>query len=143
MRFTLIALFAGSAFSCFAPEAGALPPISNELMLPLGGKATTYANFDDSSGGIPVIERGRMLGVACADVNNDGADVRVIMALTPGQQPTGYSSVLATDQTITTGTVHVRVPDVPQFAHHTVYVRVYITDKQGMHTCDAGRVRIV
>jgi hypothetical protein len=136
-------MFASSAMMCATAGAFASPPLSTELMLPLSGKISTYVNNDDRSGGIPTVERGKMLGVACADVNRAGADVRVIMALAPGETPTGYSGVLATDQKITTGTVHVRVPDVPQFANHTVHVKVYVVDPRGTHTCDAGRVRIV
>jgi len=61
----------------------------------------------------------------------------------PGDAPTGYSSVLATNQTVARHAVHVQVPDVPDFANHTVDVKVYVTDAKGTHACDAGRVRIV
>jgi hypothetical protein len=142
MRLASIGLFAGSAMLC-ASAAFASPPLSNELMLPLSGKVSTYVNPDDKGGGIPTIERGKYLGVACANVERTGADVRVVMALAPGEEPTGYSGVLATDQKITTGTVHIRVPDMPELAHHTVRVKVYVMDAHGTHTCDAGRVRIV
>jgi hypothetical protein len=128
---------------CLMAGVSASPPVSNELLLPLAGKISTYVNPDDKGGGIPTIERGKMLGVACAEVNRSGADVRVVMSFTPGETPTGYSGVLATDQTITPGAVHIRVPDVPEFANHTVRVKVYVVDTHGTHTCDAGRVRIV
>jgi hypothetical protein len=35
------------------------------------------------------------------------------------------------------------VPDLPDLAQHTVRVRVYVTDTNGVHSCNAGRVRIV
>jgi hypothetical protein len=142
MRLASIGLFASSVMLCMT-AANASPPISNELMLPLSGKVSSYINPDDNGGGIPTIGRGKLLGVACADVNRAGADVRVVMSLTPGEEPAGYSGVLATSQKITPGTVHIRVPDLPELAQHTVSVKVYVVDAHGTHTCDAGRVRIV
>jgi hypothetical protein len=123
----------------------ASPAISNELMLPLGGKVANYAPVDDHGGGVPSVAHGQSLGIACTDVREAGAVVQVVMQIAHavGETATGYSAVLATEQKITDGTVHVRVPDVPGFAQHTVNVRVYVTGSKGTHSCDGGRVRIV
>ena len=104
---------------------------------------TSYTS-PDIGGGIPKVARGQFLGLACANVEHVAVDaVRVVMSLASNEPPTGYTGVLATDQTITGGTVHVRVPDLPDLAQHTVRVKVYVTDGHGVHSCDAGRVRIV
>jgi hypothetical protein len=137
MRGTLIAIV------MIATCAVASPPFASELKLPLGGVITTYTS-PEAGGGIPKVVRGQLLGLACANVERAAADaVQVVMSLTSDEPSTGFTGVLATDQTITSGTVHVRVPDLPELAEHTVHVKVYVTDAQGMHSCDAGSVRIV
>jgi hypothetical protein len=125
--------------------AMASPPISSELMLPLAGKSAGYAPLDDHGGSVPSVARGQTLGIACADIHQAGAVVQVVMliAKTLGETATGYSAVLATEQILTDGAVHVRVPNVPGLSQHTVNVRVYVTDSKGTHSCDGGRVRIV
>jgi hypothetical protein len=71
--------------------------------------------------------------------------VQVVMQIASavGETATGYNAVLATEQKIAGATVHVRVPDVPGIAQHTVNVKVYVTGSKGTHSCDGGRVRIV
>jgi hypothetical protein len=138
MRWTLTSIVAYT----ITTAAFASPPYANELMLPYGGTAN-YAS-PDAGGGIPSVARGQFLGLACANVQRAAADaVRVVMSLAADEPSTGYTGVLATDQTITADTVHVRVPDLPDLAQHTVRVRVYVTDTNGVHSCNAGRVRIV
>lgn len=121
----------------------ASPVVSNELMLPACGK--TYVPSGDRGGSVPSVARGQTLSVACADAGEAGADVKVVMqiAQTAGEAATGYSAVLATEQKIANGTVHVRVPDVPGLSQHTVNVRIFVTDTKGTHRCDGGKVRIV
>ena len=119
-------------------SALAAPPYVNELMLPTGGITATKDK------GPPNAIRGQLLGVACANVELAGAEaVQVVMYLAPNEKPTGYRGVLVTEQTVTPGTVHVRVPDMPELADHTVSIRVYYADTTGRHTCDAGHVKIV
>ncbi len=133
------------AYAAVLGAAIASPAISNELMLPLGGKAANYALLDDQGGSVPKVARGQALGIACADVREAGALVQVVMqiARAVGETATGYNAVLATEQKITDGTVHVRVPNVPGIAQHTVNVKVYVTGSKGTRSCDGGRIRIV
>ena len=109
------------------------------------GRITTYAPADLGGDGIPVVTRGAQFAIACDNIKSSGTDVRVVMSLddTAGDAPTGYSAVLATNQTVARHAVHVRVPSTPDIANHTVKVKVYVTDAKGTHACDAGRVRIV
>jgi len=139
MRFSVAGLLAGGALFC---AALASPPISGELMLPLAGKA--YVAPDEGAG-IPSVARGQALGIACAEASRAGADVRVVMQVdadSDDDDPAGFGAVLATDQKVERGTVHVRVPNMPDLSHRTVNVKVFVMDSHGTHTCDAGRVRI-
>ena len=134
-------------FACAAVLVAAMasPAISNELMLPLAGTATGYAPPNEHGGNVPSVARGQALGIACADIRQAGADVQVVMSFATGlgEMRTGYSAVLATEQMLTDGAVHVRVPNLPGLSQHTVNVKVYVTDSKGTHSCDGGLVRIV
>ena len=109
------------------------------------GRLKTYATTDAGGASIPMVTRGAQFAIACDGIKSNASDVRVVMSLdaASGDEPTGYSSVLATQQTVARHAVHVQVPDVPDLANHTVDVKVYVTDAKGTHACDAGRVRIV
>ncbi len=134
----------------FAVIAGAVSPalaasiVPGELFL-RGCRGATYAPLNENGGAVPSVTRGQPLGIACADVNQADADVRVVMQVSnsAGDSPTGYAAVLATDQTVERGMVHIRVPDVPGLAQHTVSIKVFVVDRRGTHSCNAGRVRIV
>ena len=136
-----------SGIGCVAMlgAAFASPAIYNELMLPLAGRVAGYAPTDDHGGSVPSVTRGETLGIACADISGPEARVQVVMEIAHvlGESVTGYQAVLATDQRLGSGTVHVRIPDVPGISQHTVNVKVYVTDTKGTHRCDGGLVRIV
>ena len=93
----------------------ASPAISNELMLPLAGTGRGLCPDRRAGGSVPSVARGETLGIACADIRGPGADVQVVMQIAHvlGETATGYEAVLATDQKIGDGAVHVRVPDLP------------------------------
>jgi hypothetical protein len=135
MRAALIAIVTAT----ITTAALASPPYANELMLPAGGMAQA-----PTKASVPSVARGQFIGLACANVERAADDaVRVVMSLASNEPSTGYAGVLATEQTISGKTVHVRVPDLPELAQHTVRVKVYVTDRSGVHSCDAGRVKIV
>jgi len=131
-------LAALAALSC---AALAMPPYINETMLPAGGAASTAA---PAAPAVPLVARGNYIGVPCADVEHAAADaVSVVMSFAAGEAQTGFAGVLATEQTVTQGMVHVRVPRISELAQHTVQVKVYVAGKHGLRSCDAGKVRIV
>ena len=140
-------LWCVSGIGCIAVLGAALaaPAISNELMLPLAGTVAGYAPTDEHGGGVPSVARGEALGIACADIRGPDARVQVVMQIAHvlGETATGYEAVLATDQKLGDGAVHVHIPDVPGISQHTVNVKVYVTDSKGTHSCDGGRVKIV
>jgi hypothetical protein len=106
------------------------------------GHLVSYATVD-VGGGVPTVNRGDQFDVACDSISAASADVRVVMALGGNDgAATGYSAVLATNQTVARHAVHVQVPDVPDLANRTVNVKVYVTDARGTKACDAGRVHI-
>ena len=107
------------------------------------GHIVPYATMDVGGAGILTVNRGDQFAIACDDIKARGADVSVVMSLASGEQPTGYTAVLATDQRVARHAVQVRVPDMPDLANHTVNVKVYVTDAKGTKACDAGRVHIV
>jgi hypothetical protein len=54
----------------------------------------------------------------------------------------GYRSVLATDQEIRAGGLHVRVPDLPEAANRVFQVKVFRLGEEAPEICDAGTIRI-
>ena len=122
--------------------ATSAPALANGIQV-VPGHLTPYATSDMGGGGIPTVNRGDLFAIACDDIKASGADVRVVMALSSADLPTGYTAILATNQKVARHAVHVQVPDVPDIANHTVNVKVYVTDAKGTRACDAGRVHIV
>ena len=144
MRLSFIGLVASAAIIGVVSPAMAAPVTSGEVIL-LTGKITTYASPNENGGDVRNVARGQSLAIACAEVTQPDADVRVVMKVNNGVSdlPTGYALIMAAEQTVERGMVHVKVPDVPSLAQHTVNIRVFVVDRQGTHSCDAGRVRIV
>ncbi len=92
---------------------------------------------------VPTISRGHEFAIMCDDIANPNSDVRVLMSVADaGNMPTDHSSIMATNQRVSRHAVSVQVPDMPEFANHTVNVRVFVTNGKGTKQCDAGRVRI-
>ena len=73
----------------------ATPALANGIAV-TPGHLTTYAPTDLGGASIPTVGRGSQFAVACDGIKSSGADVRVVMSLAnaPGDEPTGYSSVL-------------------------------------------------
>jgi len=129
----------------FAVLLAAVTPAAANGITTVTARITTYAPADPGGDGIPTVTRGTQFAIACDGITSSGNDVRVVMSLddTAGDAPTGYSAVLATQQTVALHAVQVQVPDIPDLANHTVTVKVYVTDASGIKTYDAGRLRIV
>lgn len=99
----------------------------------------------DTGTAVAEVSRGAVLQIACAGLGSRPADVRVVMSFDPGESVTesGYNAVLATDQTVSSGQVSIKVPDVPGISRHTLNVKVFVTDAVGTRSCDAGRVKVL
>ena len=122
------------------------PAFANSFVKP-AGKIILFQPSDTQSGGdVPTLSRGEEFGVNCSCMGSsmDAIHTRVVLKLSsePGQAPTGYKKLLATDQRIENGALRVRVPNTPGLANHTVDVQVYVVERRGAHACDAGKVRI-
>ena len=104
-----------------------------------------YAPAQLGGSEVTPVDRGQDLAIECGCLDAPGADVSVVMALDPvqGEAPTGYQKVLLTDETVGGNAVHVRVPDMPDLANHTVTLKVYVTSAKGTTACNAGHLRIV
>jgi hypothetical protein len=96
-----------------------------------------------SGNAVPTVNRGTDFAITCNDIRAASSDVRVVMSLADnGDQPTGYSSIIATNQHVSRHAVSVTMPDMPDIVNHTVNVKVYVTDGKATRACDVGRVRI-
>ena len=95
---------------------------------------------------IPVVAPGDMIGVACGplQVAQKDSDVRVVLTVSakPGDTNPGYGKVLATEQKVAAGSVHVTVPDLPDISDHVYDLTVYVVGTKGAQTCDAGHVKV-
>jgi hypothetical protein len=95
---------------------------------------------------ITVVSPGEQIGIACSalSVAQQNSDVRVVLTISaaPGDSAPGYNKVLATDQQLSKGTVHVKVPNTPEIANHTYDMSVYVMDNNGSQSCDAGSVKV-
>jgi hypothetical protein len=101
----------------------------------------------DSGAGVPSVSPGEQMAIACDALaaTKPDADVRVVMTLTQPKTEgdTGYKKLLATNEQVQGGAVHVRVPDAPNLPHHTVHVQVYVMDAKGTRACDGGTIKVV
>lgn len=110
-----------------------------ELRLPVIDQVAST----DGGGGVPQAARGQYLGLSCSAIDRDGDDgVAVVLYPDNGVAPTGIAGVLATEQKVEPGIVHVRVPDFPELADHILRVKVYYRDGATTHICDGGNVKI-
>lgn len=96
---------------------------------------------------IPVVAPGDQIGVACGalKVAQQNSDVRVVLTVSamPGNSDSpGYGKVLATEQKVARGAVHVTVPDLPNISDHTYDLTIYVVGTKGLESCDAGHVKV-
>jgi hypothetical protein len=95
---------------------------------------------------IPVVAPGDQIGVACGplQIAQKDSDVRVVLTVSakPGDKDSGYGKVLATEQKVAAGSVHVTVPDLPDISDHVYDLTVYVMGTKGAQSCDAGHVEV-
>lgn len=113
----------------------------------MSGPANKIDHFAPGDEIVPIVAPGEEIGIACdaLEVAAPNNDVRVVLTIsaapTDGPSP-GYQKVLATNEELTKGAVHVRIPEVPDLANHTVNVNVYVVNADGARNCDAGHMHI-
>ena len=96
---------------------------------------------------VPIVAPGEVIGIACnaLTVSAPGNEVRVVLTISaePSEAPApGYRKVLATNEDLSPGAVHVRVPEMPDLTNHTVNVNVYVVNALGLQDCNAGHMHI-
>lgn len=125
-----------------AAALGAGPALANDKA-PMDKSAARAA----TAGSVRLVRPGDEIGIACAALDDSVSvnDVRVVLTLAPAPLEAatpGYRKVLATDEHLAKGAVHVRVPSVPDLANRVVAVSVYVVKADGARNCEAGQLRI-
>jgi len=88
------------------------------------------------------VAAGEMVMISGECVADADDDVRVVLSLADDTDAqAGYHSMLVTDQTREDGTLHVRVPNMPEAKHHVFRVRLFV-GADDPRICDAGSIRI-
>lgn len=115
---------------------------------PLPAKIDHFAALGSDDEALPVVSPGEEIGIACdaLQYTAPGNDVRVVLTIAAAPSDTatapGYKKVLATNEELTKGAVHVRIPDTPDLVNHIVAVSVYVVNGDAARNCDAGHMRI-
>jgi len=137
-------MLASTALACIALTCIPESAWANPFVKPAGKIIVLQPSDSRTESGVPTLAPGDEFAVNCGCLGSARADVRVVLNLAadPGEQPTGYKKLLATDETVDHGGLRVRVPDAPGLANHTVDVQVYVLDGHSARSCNAGRVRI-
>lgn len=147
MRYCTMALAAAALCASAPALAEMAQPWTAEDGSTSGGSSTYAVDEMQSRSTTPFVARGDEIAIACAPLNSATAnDVRVVMQFAPtlGDLETGFKKLLATDETVDRGTVHVRIPQLAELANHTMHVEVYVLGQDGgQQSCDAGSVRVV
>ena len=96
---------------------------------------------------VPNLALGEDLAISCEAIERvaDPSDVRVVLtiAAVPGDTSPGYKKILAINEKVTGSAVHLKVPNAPDLANHTVDLAVYVADGTKNNDCDGGQYRIV
>jgi hypothetical protein len=79
----------------------------------------------------------------CVTRVQSAENLRVVLTLADSDTgKPGYRSVLATEQEIGAGGLHVRVPDMTEAANRVFQVKVFRLGRETPEVCDAGTIRI-
>jgi hypothetical protein len=110
-------------------------------------KFTQIGSPDNNTEALPDLAPGDDVAIACDAIERvaDPSDVRVVLTIAakPGDTSPGYKKILALDEKVTGSAVHLKVPNAPDLANHTVNMSVYVVDQTHNNDCDAGQYRIV
>ena len=96
---------------------------------------------------VPNLALGEDVAISCEAIERvaDPSDVRVVLTIAalPGETSTGYKKILAINEKVMGSAVHLKVPNAPDLANHTVDLAVYVADGTKNNDCDGGKYRIV
>jgi hypothetical protein len=95
----------------------------------------------------PDLALGDDVAIACDAIERvaDPSDVRVVLTIAaePGDTSPGYKKILALNEKVTGSAVHLKVPNAPDLANHTVDLSVYVVDGPKNTDCEGGKYRVV
>jgi hypothetical protein len=135
----------GTGVALIAGAALVASPVFAQTMLPKA--KIQQINSPASGAGVPNLAPGDDVAIACDAIERvaDPSDVHVVLtiAAVPGDTSPGYMKILALDQKVTGSAVHLKVPNAPDLANHTVDLAVYVVNGQKKNDCDGGNYRIV
>jgi hypothetical protein len=135
LKLTWMGLAAGALFAA-APAFAQSPPTTSNIK--------QIASPDTQA---PDLALGDEVAIACDAIERvaDPSDVRVVLTIAaePGDSSPGYKKILALNERVTGGAVHLRVPNAPDLANHTVDLSVYVVNGPKNTDCDGGKYRVV
>src|SRR6185503_14884179 len=115
-------------------SAFAQTPVLNDKFKQIAGA--------DSAEAVPNLAPGEDLAISCDAIERvaDPSDVRVVLTIAamPGDTSTGYKKILAINEKVTGSAVHLKVPNAPDLANHTIDLAVYVADGIKSNDCDGG-----
>jgi hypothetical protein len=95
----------------------------------------------------PDLALGDDVAIACDAIERvaDPSDVRVVLTIAaePGDSSTGYKKILALNEKVTGSAVHLKVPNAPDLANHTIDLSVYVVNGPKNTDCEGGKYRVV
>jgi len=140
-----LALTAGTALAALPALAQAPSPDTRLKPIAVAAQPTPLA--ENTADAVPDLAPGDDVAIACDAIERvaDPSDVRVVLtiAAVPGDSSPGYKKILALNEKVTGSAVHLKVPNAPDLANHTVNLNVYVVDQVHSKDCDAGQYRIV
>jgi hypothetical protein len=143
LRTALICVFvtagAGSAFAVNPPAENAAGLVLHSTLSSVTGENSGIA------APIAEVKPGETFTItgACIKRVHSVENLRVVLTIADNDAAMpGYRSVLATDQEIRAGGLHVRVPDLPEATNRVFQVKVFHLGQEAPEICDAGTIRI-
>ncbi|HVU20987.1 MAG TPA: hypothetical protein VHE09_09670 [Rhizomicrobium sp.] len=131
-----VAILAGAAFAAVPACAQTPAPTANTQQI------TANAPAD-----VPSLMPGDDVAIACDAIERvaDPSDVRVVLTIAalPGDTSPGYKKILALNEKVTASSVHLKVPNAPDLANHTVDLSVYVVNGPKNTDCEGGKYRVV
>jgi hypothetical protein len=131
-----VAVFAGATLA-------AVPALAQTPAPTVKMQQITSANGAD----VPSLAPGDDVAIACDAIQRvaDPSDVRVVLTIAaiPGDTQPGYKKILALNEKVTASSVHLKVPNAPDLANHTVDLSVYVVDGPNNTDCEGGKYRVV